>query len=182
MKSLLYYLLMALILVMVFTRCSRKLHTERTETNTEDTSKRTIDSLSQVTKTLSDAYESLLQSQTSTEVTVNEGTPPAGMPHILSEVTVHPDGSKTIKGGTIVYRDNALTTQRLSAMRLWVIDSMNRVVKADTSHHAESTVATVRTVKSTFIPVWIWIILGIAGLLWLNERFGIVKIPLLTKL
>lgn len=165
MRTALYYLLMALILVIVFTRCTRKATTQRSETTTQDASKHVIDSLTEVTHTLSEAYESLLQSQTGTEVTVKDEKPPAGMPHILSEVTVHPDGSKTIKGGTIIYRDNALTTQRISNLRSWIIDSMSSLHKLDTASHAVKTVEVIRTVKQTVFPWWFWLLLIPAALI-----------------
>lgn len=138
--------------------------------------------MNRIIKTLSEAYESLLQSTSGSEVTVTPVVTAQGMPHVLSEVTVHPDGSKTVKGGTITYRDNASVTQRLSTLRRQVIDSMNSVRKKDTMAVVVRTVQTERVVKVSVMPWYAWLIFGILAALWLNERFGVVKIPLLTKL
>lgn len=182
MKNLLYIVLICTLLF----SCTRKLHTEKTVDTSSDSQAHKIDSISQVNKTLSEAYEELLKVTNSTGV-VFESVPcdsakigGAGMPHVINKVTVSPDGTKTFEGNIKSYKDDKTLDSKISAARKQVIDSLNSLVKSDSSHHEQSHIETIRTVKSTFIPIWLWIVLAIVGALWLNERFSIFKIPFIT--
>lgn len=183
MKNLLYIVLICTLLF----SCTRKLHTEKTVDTSSATQAHKIDSISQVNKTLSEAYEELLKVTNSTGV-VFESIPcdsakigGSGMPHVINKVTVSPDGTKTFEGNIKSYKDDATKYQRTIFSMQETIDSLNSVIKSDTSHHEQSHTEIIRTVKSTFIPIWLWIVLAIVGALWLNERLSIFKIPFITR-
>jgi hypothetical protein len=176
------YLSIILLFCILFS-CTRKVHTEKTQTSSSDTRVVNSDSIIAVNKTLSEAYEELLKTTNSTGV-VFESQPcdtakigAAGVPR----VTIKPDGTKEFSGPIVRYNDNSQFIAKIIKRYDQIIDSMSRVTKKDTSHHEQSAVVVVRNVKSTFIPVWIWIVMAVVGLLWINERFNIVKIPFITK-
>lgn len=181
-----YVFFAGVILLIVLTAllsCNRKLHTEKTETHEVNDQSHIVDSLTKVVKTWSDAYEELLKTTNSTGV-VFESIPcdtskneTANIPHVI----IKPDGTKEFSGPIKSYKDDQSTYKKIADVRKFVIDSMNRLQKKDTSHHEASSVVVLKTVKTTYIPLWIWIILIVAGLLWLNERFRFVTIPFLTK-
>ncbi len=176
--SLMRYILI-LFTILLFS-CNRKLHTERTVTNESDTRIVNTDSLNEVIRTYREAYESLFNSQSGTEVTFNcpdtGKVGGSGMPHVI----IRPDGTKEFTGVSS-FRDNASVTQRISSLREHLIDSMSRLLRTDTSHHEASAVVVVRDVKTSFTPIWVWCLLLLFAALWLNERFGFVKVPLLTR-
>lgn len=60
-------------------------------------------------------------------------------------------------------------------------DSLTHVERKDSVTVKTNIIYKDKIVKKQFIPWWIWVLLIIAGLLWLNERFNIVKIPFITK-
>lgn len=176
------YILLAAFVMLLFS-CSRKVHTQRTETSSSDTQASYVDSIKQVNKTLSEAYEELLKTSNSTGV-VFESVPcdsgkigGAGMPHVI----IRPDGSKEFSGPIKSYRDDNETTRQISSLRKENESLKEQLNKKDTSHHEQSSVVVVRNVRSTFIPVWMWVVLFIAGALWLNERFRFITIPFLNR-
>lgn len=182
-NSLPLILVYVLIIVLLATSCTRKVHTEKTQTSSSDTQAKYIDSINQVNRTLSEAYEELLKTSNSTGV-VFESVPcdtgrigGAGMPHVI----IRPDGTKEFSGPIKSYKDDAKLYQRTIFSMKATIDSLSSLVKKDTSHKEQSSVVGVRNVRSTFIPVWMWVILAIVGLLWINERFSLFKIPFLTR-
>jgi response regulator of citrate/malate metabolism len=166
--------------------CTRKVHTEKTQTSSSDTRVVNSDSIIAVNKTLSEAYEELLKTTNSTGV-VFESIPcdtakiAGSVPKPVNKITVSPDGTKTFEGNIKSYKDDATKLQTKIFSQQQTIDSLMRVTKKDTSHHEQSAVVGVRNVKTTSIPIWMWVILIVAGLLWINERFNIVKIPFITK-
>lgn len=166
-----------IIIAVLLFGCNRKLHTEKTETHNATGESHAVDSLTKVVKTLSEAYESLLQSTSSSEIIVHTDT----VIKVISEVTVNPDGSKTVKGGTITYRDNTATSQRLTMLRQQVIDSMNHLVRKDTVYMKSDNIETIKTVKTTSTPLLLWLVVVALACLWINERFTLFKIPFLTK-
>lgn len=175
------------LIAMLLISCNRKLHTEKSETKSSDTKVINVDSVIQVNKTLSEAYEELLKTTNSTGV-VFESMPcdsakigGAGMPHVINKITVAPDGTKTFEGAIKSYKDDAAAYQRAIFTLHGTIDSLARLVKTDTSHHEQSHIEIVRTVKTSFIPLWMWIVLAIVGILWINERFSLFKIPFITR-
>lgn len=175
------------LIAMLLISCNRKLHSEKTENKSSDTKVVNVDSIIQVNKTLSEAYEELLKTTNSTGV-VFESIPcdsakigGSGMPHVINKVTVAPDGTKTFEGNIKSYKDDISTYQRTILSLHSTIDSLARLIRSDTSHHEQSTVTVVRTVKSTFIPLWMWVILIIVGVLWINERFSLFRIPFITR-
>lgn len=177
-------LTIVLLSVILFS-CTRKVHTEKTQTSSSDSQMRYIDSINQVNRTLSEAYEELLKTTNSTGVVFE--TQPCdtiripGKPAVSNKITVSPDGTKTFEGNIKSYKDDATKLQSRIFSMHETIDSLKRVTIKDTSHHEQSAVVVVRNVKSTFIPVWMWIILGIVGALWINERFRLLYIPFLTR-
>lgn len=173
------YLLIAITLV-IAAGCTRKVHTEKTEDRSSDTQMHYIDSINQVNRTLSEAYEELLKTTNSTGV-VFETQPCDTITKIVNKIIVAPDGTKTFEGNIKSYKDDATKLHSRIFSMQETIDSLNRVTQKDASHHEQSSVVVVRTVKSTFIPVWLWIILGIVGALWINERFSLFKIPIITR-
>lgn len=175
MKNLLIF-----ITLVIAVSCNRKLHTEKTETHEVTDKSSTVDSLNRIIKTWANAYEELLKTTNSTGV-VFESIPCDTVTKIINKITVAPDGTKTFEGNIKSYKDDKTLESKISAARQWAIDSMSRLVKKDTTHHEQSAVVVVRTVKSSFIPLWMWIVLGIVGLLWINERFSIFKIPFITR-
>lgn len=175
------------IIAMLLLSCNRKLHTEKTETKSSDTHVVNTDSIIQVNKTLSEAYEELLKTTNSTGV-VFESIPcdsgrigGAGMPHLVNKITVAPDGTKTFEGAIKSYKDDVTKFQQRIFAQQETIDSLNQLVKKDTTHHEQSAVVVVRNVKTSFTPLWVWLALGAAIFLWLNERFRFINIPFLTR-
>lgn len=181
------YILLAAFVMLLFS-CSRKVHTQRTETSSSDTQAHYIDSVKLVNKTLSEAYEELLKTSNSTGV-VFESQPcdtvlkvaGATMPRVVNRIIVAPDGTKTFEGNIKSYKDDATKYQRTIFSMQETIDSLSQLIKKDTSHHEQSSVVVVRNVRSTFIPIWMWALLIIAGALWLNERFRFITIPFLNR-
>ena len=178
MKNLLY-----IVLICTLFSCTRKVQTQKTQTSSSDTRIVNTDSIIEVNKTLSQAYEELLKTTNSTGV-VFETIPcdsakigGSGLPHII----IRSDGSKEFSGPIKSYKDDASKYQRTIFSMQETIDSLRQLVKTDTTHHEQSAIAVTRTVKSTFIPIWLWIVLAIVGALWLNERFSIFKIPFITR-
>lgn len=184
------YILLALS-AMLMLSCTRKLHTQKTVDTSSDTQAHYIDSVSQVNKTLSEAYEELLKTTNSTGVVFETGpcdtvTRVAGatMPRVINRIVVSPDGTKTFEGNIKSYKDDITTYQRTILSLHSTIDSLARMIKSDTSHHEQSHIETVKTVKVSSTPLWLWIgfFLGIVFfILWINERFSIFKIPFITR-
>lgn len=168
------------LLSIILFSCTRKVHIEKTQTSSSDTQMHYIDSINQVNRTLSEAYEELLKTTNSTGV-VFESQPCDTITKIVNKIIVAPDGTKTFEGNIKSYKDDAKMYQRTIFSMKETIDSLSSLVKKDASHHEQSSVVVVRDVKSTFIPVWMWIILGIVGALWINERFSLFKIPFITR-
>jgi hypothetical protein len=179
-------LIIILILICALFSCTRKVHTEKTQASSSDTQVVNSDSIIAVNKTLSEAYEELLKTTNSTGV-VFESIPcdtakiAGSVPKPINKITVSPDGTKTFEGNIKSYKDDATKLQSRIFSLEETNDSLRRVTKKDTSHHEQSSVVVVRNVKTTSIPIWMWVILIAAGLLWINERFNIVKIPFITK-
>lgn len=168
-----------LIVVLLFS-CTRKVHTEKTEDRSSDTQMKYIDSINQVNRTLSQAYEELLKTTNSTGV-VFESQPCDTVTKVVNKIIVAPDGTKTFEGNIKSYKDDATKLeQRIFALQE-TNDSLSQLVKKDTSHQEVVHIETVRTVKSTFIPVWMWVIPAILFVLWFNERFRLFNIPFLTR-
>jgi hypothetical protein len=172
--------LIILITLVIAVGCTRKVHTEKTQTSSSDTRVVNSDSIISVNRTLSEAYEELLKTTNSTGV-VFESQPCDTITKIVNRIIVAPDGTKTFEGNIKSYKDDATKLQSRIFSQQETIDSLMRVTKKDTSHHEQSAVVVVRNVKSTFIPFWLWIVLAIVGLLWINERFSLFKIPILTR-
>lgn len=160
--------------------CNRKLHTEKTQTSSSDTHVINTDSIIQVNKTLSEAYEELLKTTNSTGV-VFESHPCDTITKVVNRIIVAPDGTKTFEGNIKSYKEDAKIYQRTIFSMKETIDSLRQLTKKDTSHHEQSAVVVVRNVRSTFIPWWLITAGILLGLLWLNERFSIVKIPFITR-
>lgn len=177
-------LLIIVILVIGFS-CTRKVHTEKVEDWSAKMQMQYIDSINQVNRTLSEAYEELLKTTNSTGV-VFESQPCdtvriPGKPPPTNKITVAPDGTKTFEGNIKSYKDDATRYQRTIFSMQQTIDSLNSLVKKDTSHHEQSTVVVIRKVKTTSMP-WYLIAAGILFfVLWLNERFSLFKIPVITR-
>lgn len=176
------YILLAAFVMLLFS-CYRKVHTQRTEASSSDTQASYVDSIKQVNKTLSEAYEELLKTSNSTGV-VFESVPcdsgkigGAGMPHVI----IRPDGSKEFSGPIKSYRDDNETTKQISSLRQENQSLKEQLNKKDTSSHEQSSVVVVRDVKSTYIPWWMYLLLIISGALWLNERFRFITIPFLNR-
>jgi hypothetical protein len=160
--------------------CNRKVHTEKTEDGSSDTQMHYIDSINQVNRTLSEAYEELLKTTNSTGV-VFESQPCDTVTKVVNKIIVAPDGTKTFEGNIKSYKDDATKLQSKIFSLQETNDSLMRVSKKDTSHHEQSSVVVVRNVKTTSIP-WYLIAAGIIFfLLWLNERFSLFKIPFITR-
>jgi hypothetical protein len=178
---------LTIFLICTLFSCNRKAHTERTEKHEVNIEGHLSDSLKRVIKTLSEAYESLLQSTSSTDVVFS--CPPcdsnkvsaAGMPHIINEVKINADGSKEFKGNISGYKENATLTQKINQARQSIIDSMSRIVKRDTIYQKAQTITSVRTVKTVVFPWYLVVGFALFGALWINERFNLFKIPFLTK-
>lgn len=62
-----------------------------------------------------------------------------------------------------------------------LFDSLTHVERKDSVTVKTEIKYQEKVIKKTFIPWWLWVLLILAGILWLNERFGIVKIPFLNK-
>lgn len=165
--------------------CTRKVHTEKTEDRSSDTQMHYIDSVNQVNRTLSEAYEELLKTTNSTGV-VFESQPCdtvriTGKPAPINKITVAPDGTKTFEGNIKSYKDDATKLHSRIFSMQETIDSLSQLVKKDTSHQEVTHIETVRTVKVTVFP-WYLVVGGILFfVLWFNERFRLFNIPFLTR-
>jgi len=172
--------LLILITLVIAVGCTRKVHTEKTEDRSSDTQMHYIDSINMANRTLSEAYEELLKTTNSTGV-VFESQPCDTITKVVNKIIVAPDGTKTFEGNIKSYKEDATKLQSKIFSLQQTNDSLRRVTKKDTSHHEQSSIVVVRNVKSTFIPLWMWIVMAIVGLLWLNERFSLFKIPFITR-
>lgn len=169
-----------LVMTVALLSCNRKLHTEKTETHEVEDKSSTVDSLNRIIKTWANAYEELLKTTNSTGV-VFESQPCDTVTKIINKITVAPDGTKTFEGNIKSYKDDKTLESKISAARQWAIDSMSRLVKKDTTHHEQSAVVVVRTVKTSFTPLAIWVLLIAGWLMWANERFKFITIPFLNR-
>lgn len=178
-------LIFILLIICILFSCTRKVHTEKTEDRSSDTQMHYIDSINQVNRTLSEAYEELLKTTNSTGV-VFESQPCdtvriPGKPPVPNKITVSPDGTKTFEGNIKSYKDDATKLQSKIFSQQETIDSFNRVTQKDTSHHEQSAVVVVRKVKTTSAPLMLWIFCIAGWALWINERFRFLYIPFLTR-
>lgn len=167
--------------------CNRKINLQQTKVTVDSSYIHKYDSTVEVNKTLSEAYESLLQTTNSTDVVFE--CPPcdsgkiggSGMPHVISKITVDSKGNKVFEGAIKSYREAASVMERKYFSLTQSYDSLAAKKTELENNYSKLQEQKSKVVKSTFIPIWLWIVLVIAGLLWLNERFSIVKIPFLTK-
>lgn len=180
MKKLTIKNLLIVVILVIAASCTRKVHTEKTEDRSSDIQMHYIDSINQVNRTLSEAYEELLKTTNSTGV-VFESQPCDTITKVINKIIVAPDGTKTFEGNIKSYKDDATKLQSRIFSMQETIDSLNSLVKKDASHKEVIHTETVRTVKTTYIPWWMWLILIIVGVLWINERFSIFKIPIITR-
>lgn len=182
MKNLLY-----IFLICTLFSCTRKMNLQQSTTIVDSSYKHKYDSTTEIIKTLSQAYESLLQSTSNSDV-VFETTPcdsgkvsAQGMPHIINKVTIDSKGNKVYEGQIKSFRESASIMERKYYTLTQSYDSLAAKKTELENNYSKLQETKSKVVKSTFIPIWLWIVLVIAGLLWLNERFSIVKIPFLTK-
>lgn len=170
-----------LLLIILFS-CTRKLHTSRTTTTESNTVTAKYDSLNEIIRTLSSAYEELLASKSSLGVTFDTTPCDSGMNiTTMPRIVEHADGSREFIGRIKSYQSDVSKYQRAIFSMQARYDSLLSVSRVDSSHHEASAVVVVRKVKSSFIPWWIIVLAVVAGLLWVNERFRVFKVPLLTK-
>jgi hypothetical protein len=175
--------LLILITLVIAVGCTRKVHTEKTQTSSSDTKVVNTDSIIAVNKTLSEAYEELLKTTNSTGV-VFESIPcdtakiAGSVPKPVNKITVSPDGTKTFEGNIKSYKDDATKLQSKIFSQQVTIDSLMRVTKKDTSHHEQSAVVVVRNVKTKSQTWWLWLLIGLVGGFILR---GIVSNLLLIK-
>jgi len=182
MKNLLY-----IALVCTLFSCTRKMNLQQSKTIVDSSYKHKYDSTTEIIKTLSQAYESLLQSTSNSDV-VFETTPcdsgrigGSGLPHIINKVTIDSKGNKTYEGQIKSFRESASVMETKYYSLTQSYDSLAAKKSELENNYTKLQETKSKVVKSTFIPIWLWIVLVIAGLLWINERFSIVKIPFLTK-
>lgn len=183
MQKLTIKYLLILITLVIAAGCTRKVHTEKTEDRSSDTQMHYIDSINKVNRTLSEAYEELLKTTNSTGV-VFESTPcdtgwgySVAVPDPPNKITISPDGTKTFEGNIKSYKDDATKLHSRIFSMQETIDSLKQVTIKDTSHHEQSSVVVVRTIKTTFIPWWIWLIIAGLGTLTLWRRAWNFKWP-----
>lgn len=176
-----------IMLALALFSCNRKMQTHWIKTGVDSSYLRKYDSTVDVNKTLSEAYESLLQTTNSTDVVFE--CPPCdsgkvsaqGMPHIINRVTVDSKGNKVFEGSIKSYREAASVMEKRYYSLTQSYDSLAAKKSELENNYSKLEEKKNKVVKSTFIPIWLWIVLIIAGLLWLNERFSIIKLPFLTK-
>lgn len=157
-----------LILFLSLFGCTRKLHTTRTQTSTDSTAVHRIDSLTEVISTLSEAYESLLQTSSTSEVTFDTTRiGGAGMPHIV----IMPDGTREITGPVKSFKDNSTSLKREVATLKATNDSLRSVKRSHSTRVIHDIRIVDRKVTSHVIPWWIWLVIVLAGGLWAYERF-----------
>lgn len=183
-----------LVMTVALLSCNRKLHTEKTETHEVEDKSSTVDSLNRIIKTWANAYEELLKTTNSTGV-VFESIPcdssliPCDSTYRWAnrisgpsnKITISPDGTKIFEGRIKSYRDDATKLESKIFSMQGTIDSLNQLVKKDTTHHEQSAVVVVRRVKTSFTPLAIWVLLIAGWLMWANERFKFITIPFLNR-
>jgi hypothetical protein len=174
--------LLTIVLICTLFSCNRKSQTQKSETHELSNQSKTVDSLNRVIKTWSDSYEELLKTTNSTgvvfeKIPCDSGMNITTMPHII----IKPDGTKEFSGPIKSYKDDASKYHKTIFSMQGTIDSLNRVIKQNSSHKEVITKTLVKTVKFVTFPWWL-IVGGLIFLaLWINERFNLFKIPFLTK-
>jgi hypothetical protein len=173
------------ILICILLSCNRKVNLQQTKTIIDSTYKGKFDSTVEVIKTLSQAYESLLQSTSNSDV-VFETTPcPDGkgdtVTRIINRVTIDSKGNKVYEGQIKSFRESASVMEKKYYSLTQSYDSLAAKKAEVEKNYSLLQVEKKKVVKSTFIPIWLWIVLAIVGLLWINERFSIFQIPFITR-
>lgn len=203
MKSQIIYLLILFILA---TSChtSRSISTDHS--TVDSVSKSKYDSLNRVHEKTVAEFQSFKHDSTTTDVIFDNDPCPnldslrlildsagkANLDKFISsteeqirvlknKLKVNADGSFEAEGRIKSYRTtNEKINQenvRLSHER----DSLNRLVKEKEDQLSKTADSKKTVVKKTFIPWWLWGLIILLGVLWLNERIGIIKIPFVTK-
>lgn len=179
------------ILALFLFGCSRKVQIQTATTKIDSTSIHKIDSLTEVNHTLSQAYESLLATNNNTDVVFecppcdsNGHVSAAGMPHVFNRIIVDSKGNKTFEGAIKSYREAASSIEKKLFTLNESYDSLSHhndsLAKDNKFLHEELTKKS--TTRAATLPIIIWIGLIAFGLLWINERFQIFRIPFVTKL
>jgi hypothetical protein len=177
--------LLILITLVIAVGCNRKVNIQTSRTEVDSSMARKVDSITQVNKTLSEAYESLLQTSNSTGV-VFESIPCdtiriPGAPRIINRVIVSPDGTKTFEGAIKSYKDESASWQRWAYQWKSSYDSLSLLTDSLALDYKKLQEQKSKVVKVVTIPWWL-IVGGLIFLaLWINERFDLFKIPFLTK-
>lgn len=177
-----------IILALFLFSCNRKVNLQQSKVTIDSSYRHKYDSTVDVNKTLSEAYESLLQSSSNSDVEFETTPCPdsgkiggSGLPHIINRVTIDSKGNKIYEGQIKSFRESASVMERKYYSLTQSYDSLAAKKTELENNYSKLQEQKSKVVKSTFIPVWLCIVLIISGLLWLNERFSIVKIPFLTK-
>jgi hypothetical protein len=165
--------------------CNRKVNIQTSKTKVDSTYKSKYDSSVQVNKTLSEAYESLLQASSSTDVIFE--CPPCdsvraqGMPHVFNRVIIDSRGNKTFEGAIKSYREAASVIEKKYYALQQTNDSLANAKAELEKNYSKLEEKKNKVVKITVFP-WYLVVGGLVFLLlWFNERFNLFKIPLLTK-
>jgi hypothetical protein len=179
--TLVYMRYLPLLLLIISCRSTR--HIETTISRTDSLSAHRLDSAAAVNRLLIESYENLLQSKSATVVEFDTiyCPPVVGFPTEINRIKVRPDGSIEAEGRIkSVSASNESLQSTISSLRDSV-SQLVRLVKTDTAAVSRETKATVKDVKRNGIPFRGWLIIGLLGLLWLNERFRFVVVPFLNR-
>jgi hypothetical protein len=168
--------------------CNRKMNFQQTKVTVDSSYKHKYDSTIEVNKTLSEAYESLLQSTSNSDV-VFETTPcpdsgkigGAGLPHIINRVIIDKEGNKTYEGQIKSFRESASVMERKYYSLTQSYDSLN-AKKIELENNYSKLQEQKNKVVTVKVFPWYWAVFCFLFVfLWLNERFSLIKIPFLTK-
>lgn len=167
--------------------CNRKMNLQTNKVSVDSTIYHKYDSVVEVNKTQSEAYESLLQTANSTGV-VFESTPcdtgkigGSGMPHVINKITVAPDGTKTFEGNIKSFNDNQVKHEEKRETKVNEYKELQERHNQLISSYAKEVSTKDKRVKNTGLPWWLIACGIIFFLLWANERFSVFKIPIITR-
>lgn len=190
MKGLLYTFIFAAIassIVPLSISCNRKAHVQTSTTEVDSSYKAKYDSSVQVNKTLSEAYESLLQANSSTDVLFecpdcpNGNIGGSGMPHVVSKITVDSKGNKTFEGAIKSYREAASVIERKYYTLTESYDSLSNAKAELEKNYSLLEKKKDKVVKQTVFPWYFWLIVvaGVIGGFVLRHKVRLQKIEMI---
>lgn len=173
------YILIIFSIVVLFS-CRTTKEITKTEIRTDSTAVRKYDSLYRVYRLDSASFQNTLNLMNENFVTFE--CPACGDSSDNTVIEFDSLGFiKRVEGRVKSIKTQSDLNKRESYYWKTMYDSLTHVQRKDSVTVKKEIEIREKIVKKTFIPWWVYLVLAIAGILWINERFRIFKIPFITK-